>query len=65
MCKGCGLCVAACPRDCIEMASHVNVKGYPPAFHAHPDKCRGCGNCGVVCPDAVIDVFREIKVKKG
>ncbi len=28
-CKGCGLCVAACPTKVIELHPEVNGKGYP------------------------------------
>ena len=64
MCKGCGLCVAACPRECIKIASHVNAKGYNPASFVAPEKCTGCANCAVVCPDVVIEVYREAKEKE-
>ena len=28
-CKGCALCVEACPQDVIALAKKVNVSGYP------------------------------------
>ncbi len=58
VCKGCGLCVAACPAKVIELASEVNGKGYHYAYMSNPEACIGCANCGVVCPDTCITVYR-------
>lgn len=57
-CKGCGLCVVACPQDVIELAKEVNGKGYNFAYMAKPDLCIGCANCAEVCPDSIITVYR-------
>ena len=57
-CKGCGLCVVACPTAVIELARDVNGKGYHYAYMANPDACIGCSSCGLVCPDTVITVYR-------
>jgi 2-oxoglutarate ferredoxin oxidoreductase subunit delta len=27
-CKSCGLCVAFCPKKCLEITSKINSKGY-------------------------------------
>jgi len=57
-CKGCEVCVNACPTQTLRMANEVNAKGY---FYAEPyqDTCTGCMNCAVVCPDGVITVYRK------
>ena len=57
-CKGCGVCVPACPTEVIELADDVNGKGYHYAYMANPETCTGCANCALVCPDAVITVYK-------
>ena len=57
-CKGCGLCVGACPRRKIGRAKLSNRNGFFPAA-ADAQGCTGCGLCAIVCPDAAITVFRE------
>jgi len=57
-CKGCGVCVEACPTKVIQLAAEVNGKGYHYAHMANPDACIGCANCGIVCPDTCITVYR-------
>ena len=60
-CKGCDLCVVACPTDVIRLAGDVNIKGYHYAYMENPDACTGCANCAIVCPDGVITVYRVKK----
>jgi len=62
-CKGCELCVVACPTNVIELAKEVNGKGFHYAYMEQPDACTGCVSCAMVCPDAVITVYR-LKPKK-
>ncbi|MGM0378681.1 MAG: 4Fe-4S dicluster domain-containing protein [Bacillota bacterium] len=60
ICKGCQICLEACPVDIIKMdESRINVKGFHPATVEEMDKCIGCGNCAISCPDSVISVERE------
>ncbi len=56
-CKGCQVCVPACPNDVIGMARNVNGKGYRYAEMIN-DECIGCANCALVCPDGVITVYK-------
>lgn len=60
-CKGCELCLGACPPKVINMADFFNGKGYRPAVLADPDKCTGCALCAVVCPDVCITVYRDVR----
>ncbi len=58
-CKGCELCVAACPRKILALAKdRINAKGYHPAELTEPDKCTGCASCATMCPDTAITVER-------
>jgi 2-oxoglutarate ferredoxin oxidoreductase subunit delta len=57
-CKGCELCVAACPKACLALdQSRVNVLGYHPVELVDVAACTSCAFCAKVCPDAVFTVF--------
>lgn len=58
LCKGCGVCVTACPTEVISLAKSINAKGYNYAEMSNPDACIGCANCALVCPDGVISVYK-------
>jgi len=57
-CKGCGICVEACPHDVLSLHTEVNSKGYHYSYMQNPDACIGCSNCGVVCPDTCLTIYR-------
>ena len=59
-CKGCELCIIACPEETLAIANIINKKGYRYAIKAL-DNCTGCANCALVCPDAVITVYRKVE----
>ena len=56
-CKGCGLCVVACPQKIVVQESGaLNKKGYNHASLREPLKCKSCAFCAITCPDLVITV---------
>ncbi len=58
-CKGCSLCVVACPFKILELTKkEVNKKGYPFASQVDEDRCTGCASCAIVCPDGCITVYK-------
>ena len=58
-CKGCGLCVMACPTQIIALdPEKINGKGYHPATVVKKEECIGCASCALMCPDVVITVER-------
>lgn len=59
ICKGCGLCVAACPKKIVFIdKTKVNPKGYNPATVIDMNECIGCASCATMCPDNIITVMR-------
>ena len=64
-CKGCGLCVEACPPKVIGMSEHLNHYGYRTATYAGSG-CTGCGICFMACPEpGAITVLRAVIHKAG
>ena len=48
-CKGCQLCIIACPQKVIALANKVNLHGYPYVEAVNEEACVGCASCGIVC----------------
>lgn len=59
-CKGCELCIEACPEEVLSLTNKINKKGYQYIVTVNSN-CTGCANCALVCPDAVITVYRKIE----
>ena len=56
-CKGCGLCVRACPKEIVALSrTRLNAKGYYPAEITEPESCIGCASCARTCPDIAITI---------
>ncbi len=53
-CKGCGYCIAYCPRDVLELSDRYNAKGYRPPRVKKADACVNCHYCEIICPDFAI-----------
>jgi len=59
-CKGCGLCIEACPPKVIGMSERLNHYGYKTAMYAGAG-CTGCGICFMICPEpGAITVLRLV-----
>ena len=55
-CKGCELCIPACPPDVLSMSTEVNEIGF--RYPELRPGCTGCSACLLVCPDFVFEVYR-------
>jgi 2-oxoglutarate ferredoxin oxidoreductase subunit delta len=61
-CKGCELCVTACPKACLALdPGTVNRLGYHPVRLTDAAACTSCAFCARVCPDAVFTVYAAPK----
>jgi NAD-dependent dihydropyrimidine dehydrogenase PreA subunit len=59
-CKGCGLCIEACPPKVISLSERLNHYGYRTAFY-RGNGCTACGICFMVCPEpGAITVLRLV-----
>ena len=58
-CKGCGLCIAACPNQVLAFSGELNKSGYNVVHMEYPEACVGCAFCAQTCPDIAIEVYRE------
>jgi 2-oxoglutarate ferredoxin oxidoreductase subunit delta len=50
LCKGCSLCIAACPPKVLLQGNTLNRQGYYAVSYAGSG-CTGCGICFYVCPE--------------
>ena len=60
-CKGCGLCINACPKKLIRFKSELNSKGFHSVELSDSEACIGCAFCAIMCPDVIITVEKEDK----
>ncbi|NLP05787.1 4Fe-4S binding protein [Candidatus Fermentibacteria bacterium] len=54
-CKGCGICVAFCPKKVLEMGRGQK------AHVVHPELCIKCYMCARRCPDLAVTVTEELE----
>ena len=59
-CKGCGLCVESCPKNCLAIDQTViNKMGLNPVVYKGSG-CTGCGICFYTCPEPfAITVYKK------
>jgi NAD-dependent dihydropyrimidine dehydrogenase PreA subunit len=50
LCKGCSLCIAACPPKVLTQGGILNRQGYYAVSYSGSG-CTGCGICFYVCPE--------------
>ncbi len=55
-CKGCDLCIPACPPGVLHMSQELNSLGVP--YPLLSPGCTGCGACLLVCPDFCFEVYQ-------
>jgi len=60
LCKGCCLCVAACPTAVLNQGDFLNRQGYY-AVSYKGSGCTGCGICFYVCPEPGAITVRKRK----
>lgn len=58
-CKGCGLCIEACPVHILSLSNEINRSGYNVVQVDDPKGCIGCAFCAFACPDIAIEVYKE------
>lgn len=63
-CKGCGYCIAYCPREVLEESEEINARGAHPPRVNDISKCAVCGFCTAICPDLAIFIKEKAEEKK-
>ena len=58
-CKGCGLCIGACPKKILEMSKDTNGQGVHFPICIDESSCIACTFCATMCPDCVIEIEVE------
>jgi 2-oxoglutarate ferredoxin oxidoreductase subunit delta len=58
-CKGCQLCIQACPLGLLKQSDKMNALGQLPVMIEEQEKCIGCASCAKTCPDCVISIYED------
>jgi 2-oxoglutarate ferredoxin oxidoreductase subunit delta len=64
LCKGCELCIYACPTGNLSLSPELNRKGYHPilfSYNGTRGPCSACGLCYWVCPDFAIAEIKKLR----
>jgi len=64
LCKGCTLCVAACPTKVLSPGKELNRQGYCAVTYAGAG-CSGCGVCFYICPEPGAITVRVSREESG
>jgi 2-oxoglutarate ferredoxin oxidoreductase subunit delta len=60
-CKGCALCVAACPERILKLSrDRFNRQGLPFSVCFEPERCTACMSCAIICPDTAIRIVKLV-----
>ncbi len=63
-CKGCGLCIDFCPKNCLGFSEEFNDKGWRVAKMLRMKDCIKCYMCERMCPDFAIYINDSDTVEK-
>ena len=58
LCKGCYLCIRACPVKALEKDNEPNSTGTYTTKPVDGAACIACGSCYEVCPDVCIEIYQ-------
>ena len=55
-CKGCGLCIANCPKKILAKTKDLNSQGLYYTVCIDESACIACDACALMCPDSAIEI---------
>ena len=55
-CKGCSLCIDACPKDVLGFSEKLNKLGHLAVEVKDDEACISCAMCALMCPDCILTV---------
>jgi 2-oxoglutarate ferredoxin oxidoreductase subunit delta len=58
LCKGCELCIPACPPKVLDMSAAEDVNELGFRYPRLRPGCTGCMACLQICPDFVFEVYK-------